>query len=486
MADFKDVPGNSHGRGCGRHMSERAAQPVVTLQPSGAAPGPATSTELAMSGYFRTQCATWSFDEFNHGLWMHLLPQTMHSIPPIWHACNAVGGVSWSTGSETNMDNAVAERLRKESIRQYSLSVDLILKLTSCSVLSVEEQTVILTGNVLLSSYSLYLPGRSYISIASLSCRLIRSWKFWEYVGSKPMSPLIMEVLYFFVKTEDILRDALFITPQERGETWYEALYWLQQRPLESLMAAHVEIDMIWSSLHVLSSGLNHQSTKSEIESAYSQRSAFYQQFLAWETRFDALLSSSSATNKLRSTALKVRQTLVFILLNVDHVTPDGTWNEVGWDAFHALFGKALGLIESMLSLDESGSNLNAGQVGFSPSLWKSLNFISRACRSPTLRRRAADLLRLSIRSQGGANDLVVDKVIEVEEKVWNDRRLEVECEANSTCVPGKFICNLHRVARVHAEHTDSLLTHFTFATMADILNNRPGERASLQASIFS
>ncbi|TQW03033.1 hypothetical protein IF2G_09550 [Cordyceps javanica] len=98
------------------------------------------------------------------------------------------------------------------------------------------------------------------------------------------------------------------------------------KRPLVFFMAAHLEIDMIWSNLHVcLCSNLGYRPTKSGIRMAYSQRSAFYRHFLAWETRLASLVFSFSATNNLRSASLEVRRILVNTLLNVDYLNPERT-----------------------------------------------------------------------------------------------------------------------------------------------------------------
>lgn len=459
----------------------------VSVSPVEADPAPA---ELEMNYYFRTQLMPRGNDEFNPQLWRLYLPQASTCRSSIWHACNFLAALYRKRFMGSDSDASVrysVEKLYQKSLPQYSASLASVLKLIHQPNLSTGDKSTILATNILLhmccTQHSDYTQART---IALNSIQLIRHWNFWEHLSSPAPVPGTLIMLYF-VKIQRLVEESLLTTSKTTWH-WEEALSFLQHRPFESCVDACLELEMLWVGLQAIIQDVPLRPTPEQLDTANASRIVFRRRFNKWQEKFEEFLLSSYST-KLdhgRIVILKVRQTLVDVLLRVEIAN-----FETCWDECNVEFTRATLLIEYILNKDTKDSGLPV----FTPMLAKSLQFMAKACRTPALRRRIITMLRLrlqrmasliSLSSQHTSYSPVIDAIVNLEEEAWSRREGGQEgCNCTSGCVPGEFICNHHRVAEIYVVlKPDS--KEFTLRTVGDVLNGQPGRVLSLQASIWS
>ncbi|TQV97296.1 hypothetical protein V2A60_000082 [Cordyceps javanica] len=414
---------------------------------------------------------------------------------------------------------------------------------------SPRDQTTVLLASILLSSYAMSIGERAvFASIVATSRRLVRQWAFWECLDVTSVAALAAQILYVYVKTERVAQEFHLETvvadeegkeeeeevEEEKGGDkdarrpplrWHRALAALQRRPLTSALRACVELDMVWNSVHDILDALPlaapTTTTTTEVAAARARRCAFAPLFQSWQARYAAYtagLRSRRAPLDVDIAALDLRRMLVDVLLRVPLDNGGGggdgdrsgdrgrppVWDETCWDPFTRDFAAAVACLEAVLPLATAAAAAT-GAVMSTPSIYASCNFIVQKCRAPGLRRRAAAVLRNSLVAAlgrrmtndddggggggvgGGGREhtpLIVDRLILVEESAWELGGSG--CGQDDACVPGRYICNMHRVVRVHIDRTVDGLPEVTFRTVGDILNGRPGHHEAMDISLSS
>ncbi|KAJ6787153.1 hypothetical protein PWT90_05414 [Aphanocladium album] len=440
-----------------------------------------TSLELAMTHYFHNRIQNSCWDEFNAELWQQAVPRTAHSAAAMWHATNLLAGSVWAHDRQANLPADAAETFYKESMRQHSLCVKHLLAIMRSPRILPREQTIVLLANVALSLSQREDSIAMFSQMLGKIHELIRYWKFWQHVDSDDAHAA--QALCFWLKTEGLRRESLLLTPAKPAATWREAIVDLQERRLGSAVRAYIELQMIWISVQAVLDGIPFRSAeeKEDVTAAQTARSALGRSFAVWETRYDALLSSSSrrgssgGISRIRLAALGARRILLGVMLSVDLTR---FRDETCWDEFEPSFRRAFLLIESSLALQ------GQDKPPFTPLLMHSLNFIARVCRAPTLRQRVATLLHACLRDSLAnlpttvghvdAPYALVSCIIGLEEAGWE------ECSQENPprgCVRGEFVCSMHRVATVHEERPEGTFAVYIFRTVADVLNGRVGLR---------
>lgn len=461
------------------HLTTLTKRPHTPISPAQVDP---TAVELELHHYFRTQFITFRHDEFNLDLWrLHFL-QFSQNQTPIWHACNAIAAFHQWLGIEPNTDALVRHRARKlheESLRQYSASLQGVIKLAYEERLSLEDKSTILLANLLFFGCFLRQGNiANAVIITSNSIQLIRHWKFWECDSSSPMMILGRLILLFFVKIERMEEESLLASSKPTWH-WDEALVSLQRQSLLSPVDACLELEMLWTGLQTILQNLPISPSSRELSIANSSRAVFYERFNTWTGRFQKLCSTQYMTKADRfcTTILSIRSILVGVLLRVDIAK-----SETGWDAFHNEFTSALKLIELLFSQDIQ----DFGLISFTPLVLKMLHFMAKVCRKPALRRKIIALLRLQFHKvpvtspteDPASCTKLVETVMDIEEGVWSRIRLgEKYCQ----CVTDKYICNNHRVTEIHVKPGK-----VTLRTVGDVLKNLPGQTLLLSTHLWS
>lgn len=436
-----------------------------------------TSRELALSHYFRNRIKYTCPDELNAELWQKILPQMSHGAAVVWHAVNALAGSVWARDVGAGLAVEAAETFKKESIRQHSMCVRYLLITTQSPHVSAQEKTIVLLANAVLRLCHLDLDDTRFFQLVGRNHELIWHWKIWEHINSNSLSTLVTQILLNGLKSEGMRRESQFLMPVRPAFNWHEAIACLQKRAISSAVEAYIEIQMIWSSVQAALDGMPVQPSGIDITSAYSERSALQRSFAAWEMRYYTLISMGCNISRVHLAVIEARRVLLTILFRINLSRFSGLWDETCWDEFEPSFRTALLLIESILVPNDQQKHY------FTPLLWNCLNFIARACRRPILRRRAAALLQASLRDafpslpagQGREDSwyILVDFIISLEEAGWD------ECNEARKCVRDEFICNMHRVARIHTEQPEGKCAVFIFRTVGDILNGRHGTLVS-------
>lgn len=448
-----------------------------------------TSKELELGDYFRSSAFRLFPDELNAEFWQQSVLQASRSVPAIWHASNALGGSMWCKMSRNKGQLDVAERLSRDSLRQSSMSLQHTLTMAQSPWLSAQDKALILLSNALLSLCIWDTDDRrEWHSLRGSSFQLIRCWRFWETIDSGPTPTLATQILYYFIKGERMFYESQLETPAKPLDTWDEAIAWLQKYPLTSAIRAYIELEMIWSSVRSIIESLPFNPTGADIASASTRRTALGLHFAVWESRYHVLLSSAAKPDPQRRMALNTRRILLGVLLRLDLTRCTPLWDETCWDEFHTEYSKVVDIVAGGLAEIE---RIRAGARAqntrwFTPLLWNALNFVARACREPQLRHRAASLLHSALvtvirivpptvasdaatPSESPDSLLVVTGIMAMEEGAHG------ECHERKKCRRGEFVCNMHRVARVHAARSGAK-TRFTARTVGDILNNRSGQ----------
>ncbi len=453
------------------------------------APVIGTAQELSLSRHFLGNVITFLSDEFNGELWRYALPQVMHNVEAIWHGSNAIASLSMSH-RVTNDGSA------KESTRQYSMSMKHILEITQAPSITPKNKTIVMLANVLYGIYALF-NGDTVANMAlhEKTRRLIRHWKFWECTESSSMSNLSMQLLHHFLKSSTLRQGALFISSEPPSQTWLEAIIWFQERPLGSIIQAYVEFEMIWTSLRATLDNLPFRPTKRDIMVASAGRTVLRRHFERWERRYRTLRYTNPPIS-LHVYIFNVRSILANILFKLDLDQTEHLWDETCYDACDAEFTKAFLALEEALGKENKATRRAEFDTQFTPSLYKALTFIAKACRRPVLRRDAIALLRHSLTvAQGRLSNIsgnpvmefVADQIIDLEEIAWRDEAARDDCGEGSKCVKDKFVCNMHRVTRVLApREIPERIVHYTLLTTRDVVNNKPGVKTNVRAVFFS
>ncbi|TQV91174.1 C6 zinc finger domain-containing protein [Cordyceps javanica] len=432
---------------------------------------------------------TFLADEFNGDLWRYSLPQMMHNAEAIWHGSNAIASLSLS-------HRAIDDGSAKESTRQYSMSMKHILGITQSPYITPQNKAIVLLANVLYGVYALFTGDTvANMTLHEKTRRLIRHWRFWECTEAAPVSALAMHLLHHFLKSSTLRQEALFISPEPPGQTWIEAITWFQKRPIRSINQAYVEFEMMWISVRATLDNIPFRPTRKDILVADAGRSVLRQQFESWALRYRAF-KSARAPISLHASILKVRSILINILFKLDLDSAENLWDETCWDAFDIEFAAAFRALQAALGKENKAARRAEFDTQFTPSLYKALTFITRTCRRPVLRRDAIALLRTSLGVATGrlsritgnpVMEFIADQIIDVEEVAWRDAKSRDDCAEGSKCVKDKFICNMHRIARVVApREIPERIVNYTLLTTGDILNGREGHRESVRAVFFS
>ena len=454
--------------------------------------------EVSLHQYFTASIANIASDEFNGEFWQRSVLQARTALPAIRHASNAVACLKWTRNPRANLNHTFKQTLEAESGRQYAASMKYIFDIIQSPSPSPEEKTTVLLASVFYYRYA--LDWENILAILAKSCVLIRHWKFWECLDSGPISTIASQVLYYFVKSERACQESLCETPSKPTDnSWLEAIHWLQKRPLASTIHASVEIEMLWNSARGIMENLPFQPSSSQIDAASTDRRALHACFKIWEKRFDALVPSVSPDHHIPIAVLGVRRALANLLFKINLEEFGTIWSETCWDRLEHGFAIVLGLIESVLTEVTDPASQAYRDITYTPFLYKSLTFIARFCRSSAVRRRAAGIVRMAIPSalarsyvttkslevdySPRVRILPVDHIIALEESAWACEGANSECSATTRCIRNKYVCNMHRVAQVYLSR--GILHEFTFFTVADFLQGKPGRKLAMPATLI-
>ncbi|OAA33945.1 C6 zinc finger domain protein [Beauveria brongniartii RCEF 3172] len=423
--------------------------------------------ELRLNRHFLHHVIPSATPKLSCDYWRYYIPRFTNTVPAIWHATNALSALMWTT-IEANGDAAAVDcsRLGKLAVIQHSASIKQILQLTEKKALSMQDKTVILVANFFLCVVSGY-PGNlaNFMALHKKAVRLIRHWKFWECVDT---SDEAMHLLFSTINHVRMHEDSLLVTPDTPSDDWQEALAYLQERPLKSVLKAYMELEMIWISLHAILEELLAQSstTAVDVAVAHMKRASLQSRFLLWEEQYLSLIYSTKNISPLGSAALSVRRILTRICFEMRLEPFEHAGDETRWDPFDRDFTSAWCGIEETLT---AGTSYNVdAPTRFGPSLRISLQFIARFCRKQDIRHAAAALLRSQVPKamsiEPSTMPLLVESIIALEEGHWDS------CCQVPKCRRGEFICNWHRVAKVNAISLEELRYHeFQCLTVGDI-----------------
>lgn len=465
------------GVGYSSSLPSPAAQP--SHHPHAVIP---TTLERSLSHYFHAHVVAHTTDDFNVELWRRSLPQVMHSTAAVWHASNAIAGLSWSQSSTAKLVPSAVARLQGESNRQYSQSIREVMEMTRAPKLSAEAKTTILLTNMLLGIHALYSEdGGAALALHARSCQLIRHWRFWECVKAPTVAELACQVLCYYIRLDDML-DYCLLWPRDRSDSWQEALDWLHQGPLTSTMRAYLEIEALWANAQNIIDGLPFRPTSDDIATAYTALAALYQDFQIWDATYPDLVATMPGSSPIHVAVLDACRLLLHMLFTADLDRCAGLWDETFWDLLEADFMRLLNLVDAAIS-EQSGANRWVYEVQFTPLLWKSLHFVARKCRAPALRRRAATLLQMSFfpgmdmptdappaRAED-PNAGPLRRLIMREESGWcADEEASMD---GCVCVRGRFVCNLHRVAGIRTRREGAGPRKVGYVTVGDLLRGR-------------
>ncbi|KAM3513523.1 hypothetical protein MY11210_002810 [Beauveria gryllotalpidicola] len=444
-------------------------RPPPSLQLSSAPPVVDSCLEgLRLNRHFLHHLIPSAAAEFNCDYWRYYVPRFTLTVPAIWHATNALSALMWARIEANGGDSTAVDgtKLGKLAVIQHSASMKQVIQLTRKKTLSMQDKTVILVANFFFCALSGH-PGDldNFMALHKKTVRLIRHWRFWESVDT---SDEATHLLFLAISYARIQEESLLVTPDTPSDHWQEALAYLQERSLKSVIKAYIELEMIWISLHAILEELLVQSstTAVDVAVAHMKRASLQSRFLLWEQRYLSLIYSTKNIHPLGAAALSVRRILTRICFEMRLEPFEHAGDETRWDTFERDFTSAWCVIEETLTA-ETSYNADA-PARFRPSLRISLQFIARFCRKQDLRHAAAALLRSEIpkglSSKPPAMPLLVESIIALEEGHWDS------CCQVPKCRRGEFICNWHRVAKVNAISLDESRHHeFQCLTVGDI-----------------
>lgn len=452
----------------------------------------ATPIEFMLNSYLRSHAVKGSGDEFGNDLWRLHMPRAAVSVPAIWHASNAIAAVQWSevAGPDAQM---TATKLYNESLAQYSASIKEVMRLTHLEQLSPETKGTILAANILFALWSRRHGNLdSFHAVQAQSMLLVRRWKFWQLIGVDSLPVPAVEILRFITKTERAVRESQLDNSMQPQSDWYAALLGMQQRPFSSTGEACVEIEMLWNSSQAILDGLPMRPTKTALDAAHSRRFGLGLCLRTWKMRlgnFEAQKARSlSGIELAQIQILEMRFILIQVGLKVKIESNMGYWDETCWDRFEKDFCRVVKIAESILTTKKYMTH-------FTPSVWKSLQYVAKTCRQSKIRHQAIDLLESTIpiaidgvlRGCGTMppqvpisekHASIIRHIVNIEERGFNICR--------SGCTPERFICNMHRVVRVRVKRERSKSLDVVLQTVGDILHQQPGQTVKAKNAMWS
>ncbi|ATY66239.1 C6 zinc finger domain [Cordyceps militaris] len=466
-------------RKCAGYLDPIGPSLQLSTAPAGCCP-----EGLRLNSYFLHHLVRSAADEFDCDYWRYYMPRFTQTVPAIWHATNALSALMWAgNGDPAAAGAADCAKLHKLAVVQHSAAMNDVLRLTRKNTLSVADKAVIVVANFFFCAIAGH-PGNieTFMAMHGKTVRLIRHWRFWELVDS---SAEAMHLFHLFIKSVRIREESLLLTCQTPGEGWEDAVVFLQKRPLGSVIKAYIELEMLWISLYAVLDGffIRSSATMLDVEATNTRRAELQPLFLIWERRYQAFLFCTPNIHPVGAAALSVRYILTRICFEM-HLQPfEHVAEETCWDSFEQEFTLAWRIIEETLTAPASFTKSSPAR--FRPSLRTSLQFIARYCRKHSLRHAAAALLRSELpNGQSGkppTTPLLVESIITLEESESKT------CGQVPRCQPGEFICNWHRVAKVHAISLEESECHeFQCLTVGDIMDGRPGTTVRSTAILWA
>lgn len=457
-----------------------------------------TAGERALSSYFLTKVAVGVADEFSAELWHYLLPQATHTLVPVWHASNAVAAYAWSTNPAAKLAPGAAYTLDHEGAQHYSASMKTICSMVQRPSLSTQEKTTVLLASIL---YAIYAGKRcdtaTFNRLRDMNCALIRHWKFWECMECPDVSVsgAAAQILYYFVKESALpMAESILQAPYSLPGAWLDALRWLQNRPLASVVHAYIEFELLWASTKAVFGSLSLRPTAADIRIATSRRAVLWQHVMVWEARC-AELFSTALYSSFHVTLIRVQNILITILFKLKLERFTDEWDETCLDDFQPQFAAAFDLVASLCVAGKGSTGSIPSDVGVPVQVFRALTFIARGCRVPVLRRKAAVLQMavISARIPVEAKDLDTlalpkrlsnSQIILLEEIAWRDDASRRDCATGKECVRDKFICNRHRVAKSRVGGESKPYQELTLQTVGEVLDGRPGRNVYVSGTL--
>ncbi len=431
--------------------------------------------ELELSHFFRTEVVNKCSDEFSRDLWGVYYPQASQNELALWHGCNALAACFQARELQRagKMMEPLVQGLYKECRRQYCASIKGIMHVANKPGQTAADKVAILGANLLFTVYWTYTQEYTNMEMLSAnSIRLIQDWRLWEDVSPSAISS--RRLLFYFLKLETMEQGYSLVSCKKPWH-WNKALSFLQGLPFSSCADASLELELISMGLHaVFPTVADIQRDVDALCVANAARGTLRNNFEVWTERFDRFRRSvyTSEGDGDALCILEIRGILVGVMLEVDL-----TRLELSWDDFEGMFERALSLAER--------PPRHRDMPSFKPMLLKSLHWMAKICRKPTLRRKIIATLDTEFENQPAfvkmlpsrANPsytAVIDAVVAVEEAAWSriqDGQRPHDCGCSiEACVVGEYICNNHRIT-----HIQRLGSQFTFQTVGDTVNGRPG-----------
>lgn len=482
-------------RECGGYSSP-PSRAVMTVPAALALTTPgtdgATSTEVMLNDYL---LSIWNsgVDEYNNEFWKLVMPRCAQHLPAIWQASSALAAVRWSLKECSGVEKQhMAKNFKGLCLQQYSKSITQILDLTKRPSLSVLDKCYILLANLMYGFCSNELGYQGeFLDVVMHALRLIRHWKLWRHICSHTESSIVAQTVLQTLELQRVITDVQIYTGQKVLWQWRDAISDLQGYPMKSMLQASIETEMLWGSLHAVLDELPFRPTEQQIKSALATRTLLQQQSDSWDERYCEFsqLQRLPDADLPGSPALEVRGLLINILLKVQLVGGGMYRDETAWDEFDNDFARIVSLSEKMTH--QSDINLPQGQSRFF-SFTKSLLFVTKACREPSTRRRACRVLLVAIQkgllatgqksnalaaSPDGPVFAIINNMIALEEGASGT------CQEAAGCVPGRFVCGMHRIASVRFTAQSRELA---LLTTQSLLNNEPVRSLSAADMIWS
>ncbi len=443
----------------------------------------ATRQEREYNHYFCTAFITSFLDESNRVLFAEHLPQAAQHRAPIWHACNAIAAIhrrQLTIYNATMTAEHYSEKMYRDSLRQYSASLDHLSRLAKRLNLTLDDKTTILLSNMLFCIYSIHqndLKSSSTLILNTIS--LIRQWRFWKH--PEFADGYVTRILLFFVNFEGLLQDMQLVSAQ-LSWNWAEAVSYLELLPLPSFENACVRLEMLWNGLRAVLQLLRVNSSPDEVRRINMARRTFSTHLEAFSAAFRKLksLSNRTAIHHDFVKMIEMRRILVRVLLKVDI-----SGFETCWDEFEVDFETAILLMDQLLST----RGLQVMLPSLRANLIKSLHFLICVYRRSAPRRKMIELLRrnmrdfLAVPSQCVAPlfySRVLEVIVQLEE---GDDTGRESCDCMPSFDRGGYICNNHRVTEFSAIFHPGKTEEVVLRTVGDTLNHRPARRINCKGS---
>lgn len=433
---------------------------------------------------FRTQTLSLISGAMNRDFWTVDILQASQMYPAMWHAVLSLAGMYTSVQlSSTTGQTDVARKCDRFALRHCNISIQHLLRLSTFHELDLADKEVILMSSVLLMGLcSLRGDPKQAISIARHGLQLFHEWNYLQHAEGSANSVLSLtsvvaqlqqaQTQYFWLggRRPPWLELRKFTSPPPKASFASPTDAFLELQPLISGVIEIMREDRVY-----LAPVFSPPTAPADPFMHYRKAVA------GWKVKFENMLSSRLTSEEADSEPIWMLQIwLCCIDMALDYNFGEF---ELDFDKYSTTYEYMMDLAGRIME-SQKQTYPDAASTFFSLglTLCEPLYIVSTLCRDPVRRRKAVSMLRGLSRTEGMWQSEVLASAAEAKMHIEESAHLRRDPLGNDgcTCIPGSFICLVHRVAGIDINFVGRGTATVGLKTIRDVRQGLSGEEVTI------